>query len=281
MGKSLFFILLDMVLTVSGCSPATKESGSSTAASTVPGGDTTAPPLTETSPLALKIYSKYDGVEFVSEHTFTTDGNAENGDGTTTCRATEDNPVVTCTIAVPEARLYFGSLNFNFSWDNSKCSLLTFRPYAYRASVSPAYYPPGETTPVDCLTDPSAVCWGGAATQLMAYPSWTALIYFPNEASLGVQSETATVPSAHSLHLGSNRLTVNDMPAAKTGNTYTSAQMGGAGDGYIANTYADYVFICRDHYYDPISYQINLFVTDVDSSAAPLIDDFFTWKELP
>jgi hypothetical protein len=88
--------------------------------------------------------------------------------------------------------------------------------------------------------------------------------------------------SAVSKNLGSNRHTVNDLAAAKVGNTYTAADLADPdgtipGDGYEPNTYKDYQFTCRDSFYDPEAYIINVYVQDVDG----VDQDISTWDVAP
>lgn len=125
-------------------------------------------------------------------------------------------------------------------------------------------------------------CFGGPAAQLVPdFPKYRALIHLPDESNLSVPvGVSKTVDSAYSMGWYSNRHTVNDMSLANQALNHTSADLGGAGDGYIANTYVDYKFSCRDNWADPETFVINLIVEEEDTSAAGP-NDFLSWKELP
>ena len=84
------------------------------------------------------------------------------------------------------------------------------------------------------------------------------------------------------------------MPTGKIGTPATAAELNGGsaayapGDTYLGATAADpynyynYQFVCRDHWYDPDKYTINVRVTDEDSEAGnPTLDNYYTWKEWP
>ncbi|MGZ6478453.1 MAG: hypothetical protein ACXWQE_04070 [Bdellovibrionales bacterium] len=267
---------------ITGCKD--KPVDTSSPDTTVPGTTPpVTPPVSAAAPFALKMWSKYDDTNYVNGLKFTETG-------TDTCTATTANPVVTCTVAVEEGRLYFSELNLNFSWLMGQCKLLTFSPYFYKASTSAVYLPPSATATVDCTANPiPPACFGGAAPELVPqFPNFTGLIYFPDESTPFVPLfKTVKITSGYSHGSNSNRHVVNDLPAAKVGNTYTAAQLEtgapfNAGDGYIGGTYRNYKFACRDDFYDPETYIINLFVTDIDSATGNTPeDDFYTWKEAP
>lgn len=249
------------------------------------GGSTpVTPPVVSTAvPLKLKMSTQYDHTEYINSLTFVETGTDE-------CTVTSATSPVTCTVNVPEGRLYFSSLLFTFAWLPSTCTLLTFEPYFYLANNTGSYTPPGADAAVDCSLRPiSASCYGGAAVDIVpSFPKYTGLIYEPDETNLAVANDdTLTVNSAHSHGYGSNRWTVNDMPLASVGNSATAADLNPTGsvpgDTYVGGTlgvtYQNYQFSCRDHWYDPESLVINVNVVDVDSSVNPQVDDFFSWKE--
>ncbi|NJL23981.1 MAG: hypothetical protein HC902_01515 [Calothrix sp. SM1_5_4] len=162
---------------------------------------------------------------------------------------------------------------------------MTFIPYSYRRSTSATYVPPGgdPASPVDC-TKSDAQCYGGAAKHLAPdFPKSIGIIYLPNELQLDTPStKTETLKSSYSSEGYSNRHSVNDMDAAKVGNTYGSADLGSFGDGYVANSYRDYVWACRDDWYDPETYTITLKISEEDSEPGnPTVNHIGTWKELP
>lgn len=245
------------------------------------GGVTVPPPVVSTAaPLALSLYTVYDGeAKYNNELTF-------SETGTTTCQATDGTPSAICTVVVPEGRLYFSSIKFSYSWMTNKCKLLTFSPYFYLMSLSPVFVPPGATDPVDCSKLPTpADCYGGAARWLVPdFPKYIGLVHFPNEFIIpGPQSQELNLPSGYSNKWGSNRHSVNDITlgGGNVASSYTAADLGGVGDAYVANSYVNYDFSCRDDWYDPATYSIRLYIRDEDSAAGnPVINDFRTWKEL-
>lgn len=250
--------------------------------STLSSGSTGALPspvtVSQAAPLGLQITTTYDTTQDVVYQTF-------QETGTTICQTSTGTPVVNCTVAVPEGRLYFSSMSFSFTWLDTSCKLLTYAPYYYQGSSGAAFFPPwnlGSATPIVCNVSPLPVgCYSGAASGLgiPGFPIANALIFFPNATAPGdVQFKSLPLPSAYSNNRSSNRWTVNDATAGQR--AAANAFPGQGGDAYVANTYRDYVFTCRDDWFDPVLYRINLFVRDIDSAAGnPVMDDFTTWKE--
>lgn len=271
-----FYILGLLALSLStalSCSGKTKSKTTESASSDNSGS----PPVATTAkPFVLKLFTQYDNTEYTNQLTF-----AETG--TDECSVSATSPTATCTATIHEGRLYYSSLNFQFSWLSGDCKLLFFQPYYYKADSTAAYYPPGSDSSIDCTATPiPAKCFGGAALDIVTdFPRFRANIYLPDETTpTTALSATEKVTSAASNLYGSNRWTVNDMAAGKTGTAASSADLGGQGDGYIANTYVDYTFTCRDDWYDPVTYTVNLRIRDEDSDAGnPVINNFFTWKE--
>lgn len=249
--------------------------------STTPTTPPTAPVVSAAAPLALNIFTKYDKQEYVTNHIF-------QESGTTTCSSTTGTPKVTCTISVPEGRMFLSNFHFQFSWLASKCNLMTFQPNVYKVSNSAAYVPINATDPIDCSLADSLLpidCFNGVAPQVVPdFPKRFNMIYTPNEADLTKPlSAVVDVASAFSLNRpANNRLIANDLPVGKQGNTYTAAQLGSQSDGYVANSYRDYTLTCRDHYFDPVTYEIDLFIEEEDSAVGnPAINNFLTFKEVP
>ena len=240
------------------------------------GAPSTPPVASAAKPFALKLFTQYDDTTYVNQLTF-------NETGTDECSVTAAAPVATCTVEVPEGRLYFSSLNFQYSWVWEECKLLHFAPYYYMADNTAAYFPPQADSSVDCTAAPiPTACFGGAAVDLVpGFPSNRTIIHLPDEnvplVPLTFESE---VRSAYSHKYSSNRWTVNDLDPLKIGMNATPADLGGQGDGYIANSYVNYTFYCRDDWYDPVTYTVNLVVKDVDTNGAGP-NDYFTWKEWP
>ena len=241
---------------------------------TVPG---TAPTVTDTTPLALQIYTIYDKTKAVEYQTFTETG-------TTVCQSTTTTPNVTCSVPVQEGRLYLSSINFQFSWTTKACKIMLFQPYYYKASTSATFLPYWSDTAIDCSLAPfPADCWGGVATFMVpSFPKYTGFLFQPDESlPPGPQTSTQTVESGDAKRFGTNRWSVNDLPLAKRGTSYAYGSWMGA-DAYIANTYVDYTFACKDDYYDDLPYKIHVNITDINSSPTnPVVNHFNTWAEAP
>jgi hypothetical protein len=273
-----------LALLVMGCEKATDsttvDGGTTTPTPTDPSTPTPATPVS-TAPISLQMFTKYEGSTSTFDLKFTETG-------TTLCETTDSNVSSTCTVSVPEARLYYSSLNLKFEWKPDKCKLLTFQPYYYQASNSNAYVPFNGTDAIDCSGASEArtkPCFGGAAPELVTdFPKYNQYIYFPDETDpTARQSKLTTVPSAYSLKLPAiNRLTVNDLPFAKWTTGFSSADMGGFADGYVMKSFVTYQWTCRDDWYDPISYSMTLNVKDEDSDTGRgPINDFKTWSGVP
>ncbi len=284
MNKSIF-IYSFLVLGLAACG---KTTGMATDSSNLPaptpatGGTApttpSAPPtVTDAVPLALQIYTTYDTSTAIEYQTFTETNS-------TVCQATAASPNVTCTVNIPEGRLFYSSLSFQFAWTTSKCRILHFQPYYYQASVTAGFAPPWATdATLDCSKIPfPSGCWSGAAPYLVPqFPKYIGLYYTLDESqATGPLNHTETLKSANTLFAGSNRLTVNDLAIGKRGISYSGGFMGS--DAYLAGTFVDYLFYCRDDYDDPLPYFIHLNVRDVDSAVGNVPeDDHFTWKEAP
>ncbi len=276
--KTYILNLVALCLLLSSCAKTT--AGVSTDDSVAPPGQVSPvvpPTVTEVAPLALQIFTNYEGTQANIYQAFVETG-------TVSCQATKAAPNPTCTIQVPEGRLYYSQMHFQFSWYTSKCKLLSFLPYYYMSSAVD-FIPPWSTALVPCSTLPRpSSCWGGAAPYLVpGFPRFAGLIYIPDETiPAGPQTHTETLPSAHSLSYNSSRLSVNDLPLAKRGTAYAANAINAGSEPYIANTFVDYQFTCQDDWADPVNYSIKLNIQDVDSAAGNgPIDNFFSWKEAP
>jgi hypothetical protein len=290
--RHLLISLVCLVGLATGC----KGKDSPYAAYSSPSNGTTppgAPTVSAAAPLALRIFSIYDKQEYVNNFTFTETG-------TTTCSASAATPVVTCTISVPEGRMWLSSFSFSFAWLASKCTLMTFQPYYYQRSASAGYVPPGSTDAVDCSALPtSAACFNGAAVSIVQdFPKNGAILYTPDETDLNqVLSDTVKLESSWSQgKLSNNLLVANDMPVGKRGAnhdgaTFNTALLAAAPyygayvgtDYYMADTFVDYQLSCRDDWFDLQTYTINLNITEEDSASTttPAQNHFATWKDLP
>ena len=196
--------------------------------------------------------------------------------GASVCQTTPTDPTISCTIEVPQERLYFSKLRLEFSWFSSSCKFLTFQPYYYQASASSHYFPSWLSEPVDCSSGNKPKCFGGVAPLLINnFPANRSVTYL-TDGTDQVNVSEIDIPSAASLQYRTNRLTVNDLPYEKRVNNYDSPAMGAFGDSYVANSFVDYSFKCSDEYGNPIQ-SLRLSIKDASGGQ----DKIFTWKELP
>jgi len=305
-------VLVAFAGVVTGCGE--KASGVDDSSSTEPGGGNsdgggdgstpTVPTVTDDNPIALKVYTMYDGIDFAYNFDFTSPDSLNSGKDT--CTVSSSTYDTNCTVSIPEGRLYYSQLYFSISHLSSTCYYGIFSPYFYQASTSNFYVPPGQlpTAGVDCSSTYSlpATCFGGAAPWIVSnftyyHASQTGTIgniYRPNETDLTVaQSYTEKVPSAYSATYLTNRMTVNDLTnstmkatglGAMAFSAYlTNTAVPGPGDGLIANSYHDYTIECRDKWYDPqpfnTQYKIHLYIKDVDSDTGNGPEnDYDTWN---
>jgi hypothetical protein len=282
--KNSLYIVMAGILTLNlGC----KEKNFS-AASTSPDDGAIEPIVSEAAPLVLTLTTIYNDTEYENPLTFSVYGHTTTlTTSSTTCSATDADPLVTCTVTVPENRLYRSEILFQYARLPTKCKNLNFTPYSYRASNTAGYYAPGAVSPADCSTAPIPVsCYGGAAKSLVeGFPQFTALYYTADETDLTIPVSTdITLESGWTEGAGSNRKAANDMSLGTGDRTiaYTSADLGSIGDAYIANTYRDYTFRCEEDWADELPYGINLIITDEDEEDDPTAtpNDRLTWKEL-
>lgn len=276
-------ILACLIVGNVGCADPDSAGTSSGSSTAPPPNIVPSPPVaTAASPLQLQIQTIYDMTEEVVTHKF-------QETGTTTCEATTTSTTVTCTVAIPEARLYYSKVRFNYSWRNDKCKVMLFQPYYYVQALSGMFAPPWVDAPIDCgaLPRPSD-CYGGAAPELVpGFPKFTAIIQLSDPDSTAPQNHTVDLGSAYSKGYGSNRRTVNDANLTKL-NALGSDFTFSAGDKYHipagppnSGNYANYQFYCKDDWNDDQPYTINLVIKDVDSSGTPVVNHFRTWEEVP
>lgn len=149
----------------------------------------------------------------------------------------------TCTISVPEAKLYYGKLQIKATVnDKAKCALFTFSPYYYQMSNQPNFKPTGANsnfTAIDCsVANTPAGCFSGPATKIApSFPINTAVYYLPSTNP----DLTFTIDSANSIRQTSNynpglKWVTNNLVARGTDQTNI----------YIANSMQDYTFSCDD-----------------------------------
>jgi hypothetical protein len=296
-------------LALTACSAAPNQSSGGVAlnqSTPTPTPTPTPPPVSTAAPLALKIFTTYDTTSYNDPQTFVETG-------TTLCQATTATPNVTCTVTIPEGRLFFSSLSFQFSWlPSSNCKLLLFQPYFYQISTSSSFQPltPGlpipspAPAPLNCSQGSAspAGCFGGAAASMVPnFPTSTGVLYQPNEADLTVPNTVtsklnSTNSSSYNRGLNSLRMVVNDLSPADIAGAGFLAQiitnpfpgtMGPSGfelEGYAGgSSWSNYVFSCRDDYFDPTPYQITVFVKKKNSvtGASTVEEDFASWDIIP
>ncbi len=126
-------------------------------------------------------------------------------------------------------------------------------PYYYRASTSAAFQPTWSVSEVDCTAFPlPADCFSGVGTEVKDFPRAVGYYFKPSD-SLYRHFEFS---SAHSKWRGTNRWSCNTL-------TDRTMNISLSGDGFIANSMADYQFLCTDRWLQP-RYTINLTITDED-----------------
>jgi hypothetical protein len=283
LSKTKYSLLVILFLTAT-LSCKSKDFGSEpTTSSGGGGGGSTSggTPATSTSPLTLTLGTRYDNTLSQSPLTFDV-YNGVTHTSSTTCAATTTDNDVTCTVTVPEGQLYFSSVIFAYSRLISKCRLLEFQPYTYMADNTAAYVPPGQVDSIDCTATPAPVgCYGGAAKSLVtSFPTFTSILYTPDETS-ATDTHSLTLTSGWSQSTLSNRRAANDMPVGDDGVNYTAADLGGAGDGYVMNTFRDYEFFCYDDWVDLVpGYHITLKITEEDQDTGnPAANAFWSWVD--
>lgn len=283
--KNLFYVAI--ALTISGVTACKEKTFSTGFSGSTPDDGTEAPTVSEIAPLALKLTTIYDDTTYENPLTFDVYGHTTTTTTqSTTCAATDADEIVDCTVTVPEARLFFSKILFQFARLQTQCKLLLFQPYYYRAASVDGFVPPGanSTDDLDCATDPTTACWGGAATELVpSFPDFTRLIYTADESSPDEPlSEELTLSSAWSKSPrsnGSNIWSANNMDPSKTASNYDYTG-DGLGDSYIANSYVDYKFVCMEDWFDEQPYIINLYIDEEDEESGPVSNDFWSWKDL-
>lgn len=261
------------------------------------GSSPSAPTVSAAAPLALNMYTKYDGATYINNLKFAVrtagSGTLWSGAGVATnqseCAVSPSQPNVECLTVVPEGRLYYSETHFQYSWYDSSCKLMYFQPYYYQASSTTLFPPWADFASTNCTLSPLAsACFNGAAKEIVpSFPKNRSLVYIPDESvPSGPQSASAKVSSSFSQapRALSNRAVANDFMLSSDSSTRATAISSStisfttAGDEYITGSYVDYEFSCRDDWYDPISYSIKLFITDQDTSASGA-NEIQSWKE--
>jgi hypothetical protein len=205
--------------------------------------------------------------------------------GTAASPATE-----TCTVTIPEARLFYSYLKFDLTHSGSSCEIMRFYPYAYRKSTSAAYIPVGDTAAVDCSAptadDDPDECWGGPATSIVTdgYYDLYSHLYKTAETPLEVIIDPTNLKTGGDRSL---RWVANNLPAAdQTVDVAKGAANANAitiDEGYeydaaavaYYNYYQDYKATCVDEYGNTTA-TITVIITD-DNGFSPSTDEFDSW----
>lgn len=205
----------------------------------------------EKSPKAsirFEVLAKWEGEHFKQFNTLqscTVSAEAENG--------TEE----ACLVQMEEARLYFSDLRFRVSTEAAeKCEVVEFQPYFYKRSNETAFIPFGETSALDCSTEPAPrKCYGGAAPVLLGDK-------FPSEKSARLvtriqSSRTLELPSENRVRWYNgekvNLLVTNDL--ADRESPIPSGVKAYAGQ----RQFSDYKVSCLDRWGEPLHSLIIMF----------------------
>lgn len=196
------------------------------------------------NPVESTVFSVSVGTIWETDTTNTAENHGE-------CSVTSSS--TTCSISVPEAKLYYGKLQIKATVnDKAKCALFTFFPYYYQMSNLADFRPTeanSNFTAIDCsVANTPAGCFSGPATKIApSFPIDTAVYYLP----AANPDLTWTIDSANSI-----RQTANYNPGLKwvannlidinraTTQTDETTQI------YIGGSMVDYKFSCYDIYND-------------------------------
>ncbi len=264
--KSLLVLLSTGLLL--GCSPVEKKSFNDTGGSTEEGSTS---PSVEGEPLYLVLQSKY---ETASETSVLTEG---------TCAANSTTPAATCTIRIPELRLYYSELRFTVGTTSSAgCSHVSFMPYNFRrATASTNFY--GSSTATDCTDSTKKECWGGAAKNILEnagvdFPANSGVYFLPSQQLQGSyklnSSNSRRSDDDKDESLFTNVNAANNLLVADRGNVFANTN----GVYYSGTYYRDYTISCRDDYGHAM-YSITLTIEDMDTPTAEGVEDlFYDWN---
>lgn len=189
----------------------------------------------------------------------------------------------TCSIAIPEAQLYFSRLSFLVGTaEPSACKIILFHPYYYLGETADATFTPfwdGTGTEIDCMTLPlPAACFNGPATSIVSsFPDYRSTYFLSADAS----EVDYTVDSANTQAKTDNTYSCNNLlDPSQAQVTYTGAGfsfVGGSSAGTTSydGVYSNYVVECRDEFFELI-YSLSLTLEDTDST----VDHFRDWNGL-
>ncbi len=177
---------------------------------------------------------------------------------TLVCTVPKDSAATdsTCSVTIPEARMFFS--DFRFTWgstNSSVCKVMIFRPYYFLGSNTSAafvpYWSTDQSSPLDCTVSPTpADCYMGSARYVVpSFPSNTSLYVLSAQQQEGSEEINSAIQNG----LISNRLMSNNYatPAAAIANEY------------VANSMQPYQVECRDEWYT-LRHRITITISDED-----------------
>lgn len=172
-----------------------------------------------------------------------------------------------CSVSIPEGQLYYSDITFTYGTNQpSLCSIISFKPYAYRRSNINGYIPPGQEDGIDC-SNPDTIekkCYGGAGPTLIEdYPKNKGHYFLPT-----VTTETTeTLPSENTTRWYGGK-PWNHLAA----NNLTNRAASDAGRQYVGGSMNDYYLQCLDIWAHPV-YSIKLTISDQDTEAGEGVED--------
>ena len=172
---------------------------------------------------------------------------------------TPQGTLATCSVSIPENRLYFSQLTFTVTAKESlNCSTVHFRPFWYQMSASSAYQANWMDAPADCLTtQPIPIdCYSGVAVSIVpSFPKFDSIVV---RAEGDLEYEYPKADSGFERSRLSNRWAANNLVARAANYDFGT-------DEYLANSMRDYRFECRDKWHELV-YGIVLTISDDDLS---------------
>lgn len=194
-----------------------------------------------------------------------------------------------CTFHIPQMTLYFSDLKFTVGTKLvSTCKQVSFEPYYYLHSTSATYasnyFDPTITS--DCSKGDlnPAVCYGGAATQMITgFPKAKGMYILPAVKS----SETYTVKAANTYAINgvtersvqNNTFTSNSLSSRIAAITPSASNDKSYFEGGVDN-FVDYRVKCYDEYNDPLYQIVFTIYSDLyptGGSAFPGQETFYAW----
>lgn len=207
------------------------------------------------------------------------------------CYLNQGVPMGTCTIKVPEARLFYSDVEFSVgTTDAVGCPIVHFQPYYYRRSNTTGYYAPGVDKDTDCSKSRSEIskdCYGGAAPQIVSdFPKNTSL-YFLSMLNTTASFKISSSNKIRSYSGRSNMMLTNDLPYGADADAVTStpatgrylnvasgnaARLGGDPDSY----FTDYYISC-ENLWGETTREIKIMIEDENVENGINIDDYPDW----